>query len=69
MTLSRSRYDKFAFLPKRCDKCRRTFIFEGYDVHYSYPLMYSLLGYDTGLVTCKECLCSEWKAVMPGEVK
>jgi hypothetical protein len=67
MTLSRSRYDKFALLPKRCDKCRRTFIFEGYDVHYS--MTSPVFGCGIELVICKECLCSEWKAVTSGEVK
>ena len=57
MTLSRNRYDKFAFLPKRCDKCRRTFIFEGYDVHYS------MFGYGIELVKCKECMDLKWKVM------
>lgn len=27
-------YDKFAFLPKRCSKCNRLFIFEEYNIYY-----------------------------------
>ena len=26
-------YDKFAFIPKRCNKCNRLFIFEGYIIN------------------------------------
>lgn len=28
-------YDRFAFLPKRCSKCNRLFIWEGYMLHVS----------------------------------
>ena len=31
-------YDKFAFLPKRCSKCNRLFIFEENNIYYKMAL-------------------------------
>jgi hypothetical protein len=43
-------YDKFALIPKRCSKCNRLFIFEGYDIYYKN------IGYfELKQVKCKKC--------------
>ena len=44
-------YDKFAFLPKRCSKCNRLFIFEEYNIYYK------MVTYDFDLkqIKCKNC--------------
>lgn len=47
-----TRYDKFAFLPKRCDVCRRLFIWEFYNVKYRF-----LISLDE--IHCKECIKKE----------
>ena len=55
MTLNR--HDKFAFLPKKCDKCRRTFIFEPYDIYYKFLGIPNIS--DLELIKCRECIEKE----------
>lgn len=46
-------YDRFALFPKRCSKCNRLFIFEGYNIYYK------LVGYecyDLKQRKCKKCI-------------
>lgn len=38
MTLKKNGNEKFAFLPKVCDKCKRKFIFEGYFIAEDYNM-------------------------------
>lgn len=46
-------YDKFAFIPKRCNKCNRLFIFEGYNIYYKQVGF----GYfDLKQIKCKNCI-------------
>ena len=44
-------FDKFAILPKRCNKCNRLFIFEPYDIYYKE------VGISCNLkqIKCREC--------------
>ena len=44
-------YDKFAFLPKRCNKCNRLFIFEEYNIYYKM----AAYGWDIKQIKCKVC--------------
>lgn len=46
-----SYYDKYAIIPKRCSKCNRLFLFEGYN------LFYRELGRDSiEMIKCKKCI-------------
>lgn len=45
-----TKYDKFAFLPKRCDECRTLFVFEHYNIFHRPPF----LVWD--LNRCKRCV-------------
>ena len=44
-------YDKFAFLPKRCSKCNRLFIFEEYNIYYKIVAF----DFDLKQIKCKIC--------------
>lgn len=45
-------YDKFAFLPKRCSKCNRLFIFEEYNIYYKM----ATYDWDIKQIKCKNCV-------------
>lgn len=45
-------YDKFAFLPKRCNKCNRLFIFEEYNIYYKM----AIYDFDLKQIKCKNCV-------------
>ena len=47
-----NRYDKFALLPKKCDKCRKTFIFESYNI---YIKQVGIECFDLEQIYCREC--------------
>ena len=54
-----TRYDRYAFMPKRCDKCNRLFVFEPYNIYYKQ------VGYecfDLKQIKCK--ICSDKKGVV-----
>ena len=44
-------YDKFAFLPKRCSKCNKLFIFEEYNIYYKM----AAYDWDIKQIKCKIC--------------
>ena len=44
-------YDKFAFFPKRCNKCNRLFIFKEYNIYYKMVTY----GWDIKQIKCKIC--------------
>ena len=46
-------YDKFAFTPKRCNKCNRIFIFEGYNIYYKQV---GIECFDLKQIKCKNCI-------------
>lgn len=46
-------YDKFALLPKRCSKCNRLFVFEGYNIYYKSV---AFGRYDLKQKKCKKCI-------------
>lgn len=46
-------YDKFAFIPKRCNKCNRLFIFEGYNIYYKQV---GFEYFDLKQIKCKNCI-------------
>jgi hypothetical protein len=50
---------RFALLPKQCDCCGRTFIFEGYYKKYKYVFW---TGLDYKVNICKKCIEKERKA-------
>lgn len=56
MTLTK--YDRFAIIPKRCDKCNRLFWLEGYNVFYK---MVGVENYSLEQTECKECVKREDK--------
>lgn len=61
MTLSR--HDKFAFVPKRCDKCNRLFIFEPYNTWHKWIWCPGCSSIE--MIECKECeekkIRDKWK--------
>lgn len=50
-----SKYDKYAILPTRCDKCNRLFIFEPYNIYYTG----SLAGISVKCNKCLHCIKKE----------
>lgn len=62
-----TKYDRFAFLPTRCDWCNRLFVWEGFNEHYrEVP---TVIGGDVALYKCWKCEESEkkrnidWKSI------
>jgi hypothetical protein len=52
-------YDKYAIIPKRCNKCNRLFLFEGYN------LFYRELGRDSiEMIKCKRCIDNNKKNII-----
>lgn len=49
-------YDRFAVLPKRCDKCNRLFMWEGYNINYGHA---GIPGISVVNICCKECIQGE----------
>ena len=47
-----NKYDKYALLPKKCDKCRRTFILEPYNIYYKQV---GIDNFDLPQIYCREC--------------
>ena len=45
-------YDRFAIMPKRCNKCNRLFIFEPFDIYYKQV---GIPSYDLKQIKCKKC--------------
>lgn len=44
-------YDRYAVTPKRCNKCNRLFLFEGYNIFYKE------IGRDSiEIIKCKKCI-------------
>ena len=52
MTLNK--YDRFAIIPTRCDRCGRLFIFEGYDLYYRE------VGIEKRSIKCVKCKCCNY---------
>lgn len=48
-----SKYDKYAILPKRCNKCNRLFILEPYNIYYKQV---GIPSYDLKQIKCLECI-------------
>ena len=51
MTLTK--YDRFAIIPKRCDKCNRLFWLESYNVFYKTV---GIESYSFEQIECKNCI-------------
>ena len=47
-----NKYDKFAILPKKCVKCRKTFILEPYNI---YIKQVGIECHDLEQIYCKSC--------------
>ena len=47
-----NKYDKYALLPKKCDKCRKTFILEPYNIYYKQV---GIDNFDLAQIYCKRC--------------
>ena len=59
-----TRYDRFAIVPKRCNKCYRLFWLEGYNTDSS------IFGNQVvELIKCKECIHNENKCVNTSDVR
>lgn len=48
-----TKYDRFAYTPKRCDKCNRLFWFEHYDIYYKEV---GIEHYSLKHIKCKKCI-------------
>lgn len=52
-------YDRYAVIPKRCSKCNRLFLFEGYNFYYRE------LGKDSiEMIKCKKCIDNNKKNII-----
>lgn len=47
-----SKYDKYAFTPKRCNKCNRLFVFEPYNIYYRQV---GIESFNLKQIECKKC--------------
>ena len=52
MTLTK--HDRFAIIPKRCDKCNRLFWLEPYNIFYKTV---GIEEYSLKQIECKNCIC------------
>ena len=48
-----TRYDGFAIIPKRCNRCRRLFWLEPYNFYYKEMV---IVQYSLKQIECKECM-------------
>lgn len=51
-----TRYDKFAIIPKRCNKCNRLFWLESYNIYYKGV---GIGNYSLKQIKCRECIARE----------
>lgn len=56
-----TKHDRIAFIPTRCNKCNRLFIFEPYDFYYKEV---GIEHYSLRLVKCKECYKKECRPIL-----
>lgn len=48
-----TKYDRFAILPKRCDRCNRLFWLEPYNIFYK---LVGIESYSLKQIECKNCI-------------